>query len=132
MGFLECRWESNRVEDAGCRLMGGPIEPHPDISPERARRAKRRNAGRGHGVASQDNGRPASLSDIVEALGSGGLSHHAAPDVLRVESLLPLHDGEGHQEQFVHAGAQRLHLRQGVRRSLDEPVVVSADERVVL
>src|SRR5262249_57472191 len=43
-----------------------------------------------------------------------------------------MHDGEGVQQQLVHAGPERLHLRQRPVSPLNEAIVVGADARVVL
>ena len=56
----------------------------------------------------------------------------ALPVVIELKRLPPMHDGEGVQQQLVHARPERLHLRQRPVSPLDEAIVVRADAWVVL
>jgi hypothetical protein len=52
--------------------------------------------------------------------------------VIELKRLSPTHDGEGVEQEFVHARPERLHLRERLVGPLDKAIIVRADARVVL
>src|SRR5215471_4974600 len=84
-------------------------------------------------------GRPKSLVDMLlspatpEPPGLRDARHRGSlPVVIELKRLPSAHDGEGVQQQLVHARPERLHLRQRPVSPLNEAIVVRADARVVL
>lgn len=58
--------------------------------------------------------------------------HRTLPVVIELKRLPSTHDGEGIEQELVHARAERLHFRQRPVGPLDEAIVVRPDPWIVL